>query len=48
LVHSDSINWMLGPVAFGLGMIGDKWGAIRAWIGQKIADITGKKIGGNQ
>lgn len=48
VVHSDSINWMLGPVAFGLGMIGDKWGAIRAWVGQKIADLTGKKIGGNQ
>ena len=32
---SDSVLW--GPVAFGLGYVGDQWGRVMAWIGEKIS-----------
>ena len=28
----ESIVWLFGPIAFGIGLIGDDWPAVRLWL----------------
>ncbi|WPG35124.1 hypothetical protein [Variovorax sp. EBFNA2] len=34
------VNWLLGPMAFGIGLIGDRWPQIGQWIARKVAMLV--------
>lgn len=39
----SSLEWTFAPIAFGLGLVGDDWPAVRGWLGERITNIIDRR-----
>ena len=39
-VPNVEVNWLLGPMAFGIGLIGDRWPQIGQWVARKAGTLV--------
>lgn len=39
----QSVEWSFALIAFGLGLVGDDWPAVRGWLGERITNLVDKR-----